>query len=128
MAAATRENDVGFFRDFPMRRVTASSLDAYLTDDQRIRILFLWGIDCVNCDIAKTQMLQSPARFQWPDVDWLHDNVYADRAMATRFALHGVPTFMVFHGARKLGRITPWPGSEPFIAAIEAARERLHTA
>ncbi|MFL6592980.1 MAG: hypothetical protein ACJ8GK_09785 [Luteimonas sp.] len=111
-----------------MRRITASSLDGCLVDDQRLRILFLWGVDCVNCDIAKAQMLQAPERFQWPDVDWLHDNVYVDRAMATRFALHGVPTFMVFHGTRKLGRITPWPGSDPFIAAIEAARQRLQPA
>jgi hypothetical protein len=108
-----------------MRAVTASSLDAELHDDGVIRILFLWGEDCSNCEIAKAQMLQSPAAYQWPDVAWLHDNVYDDRAMATRFALHGVPTFMVFRGARKLGRISPWPGGEAFIAAIQAARERL---
>jgi hypothetical protein len=116
------------FGALPMRRVTAATLDAVLTDDNLIRILFLWGDDCVNCDIAKAQILQSPGAFRWPDVEWLHDNVYEDRAMATRFALHGVPTFMVFHGARKLGRISPWPGCEPFAAAIEAARARLRPA
>jgi len=67
-------------------------------------------------------MLQSPGDFTWPGVHWLHDNVYDDRAMATRFGLHGIPTFIVFRGAKKLGRISPWPGSEQFIAAIERAR------
>ena len=112
----------GFFDAFPMRAVTSSNLDDALSDDGRLRILFLWGRDCPNCDIAKAQMLESPARFLWPDVAWLHDNVYEDRAMAVRFGLHGIPTFMVFRGARKLGRITPWPGTEAFAAAIERAR------
>ena len=58
----------------------------------------------------------------WPDVDWLHDNVYADPRMGTRFGLHGIPTFLVFRGARKLGRITPWPGTGPFVEAIERLR------
>lgn len=113
-----------FFADLPMRAVTSSTLDAKLADDGRLRILFLWGRDCPNCDIAKAQMRVSPASFHWPDVEWLHGNVYDDRSLATRFGLHGVPTFMVFRGATKLGRISPWPGSEQFIAAIERARSR----
>jgi len=111
-----------FFEAFPMQRVDAGGFDAALADDGAIRILFLWGRDCPNCDIAKGEMLLAPARFRWPDVHWLHDNVYEDRAMATRFGLHGIPTFMVFRGTRKLGRITPWPGTEAFVAAIERAR------
>jgi len=111
-----------FFEHFPMQRVRTGELDAVLAADERLRVLFLWGRDCPNCDIAKGEMLLAPERFRWPDVDWLHDNVYEDRAMAVRFGLHGIPTFMVFRGARKLGRITPWPGTEAFVAAIERAR------
>jgi len=111
-----------FFSTLAMQAVTSGDLDARLHDDGLLRILFLWGHDCPNCDIAKAQMLQSPADFAWPDVQWLHDNVYDDRAMATRFGLHGIPTFIVFRGTKKLGRISPWPGGEHFIAAIERAR------
>ena len=110
-----------FFDQFPMRLVRADALDATLAEDVRLRILFLWGRDCPNCDIAKGEMLLAPERFRWPDVEWLHDNVYEDRAMAVRFGLHGIPTFMVFRGPRKLGRITPWPGTEAFVAAIDRA-------
>lgn len=112
-----------FFERFPMRLVRSDALDALLIDDGRLRVLFLWGRDCPNCDIAKGEMLLAPQRFRWPDVDWLHDNVYEDRAMAVRFGLHGIPTFMVFRGARKLGRITPWPGTDAFVAAIDRARD-----
>ncbi|NUS38058.1 MAG: thioredoxin family protein [Lysobacter sp.] len=111
-----------FFHAFPMRAVTAHELDDVLADDTTTRVLFLWGRDCPNCDLAKGEMLLAPERFRWPDVEWLHDNVYDDRAMAVRFGLHGIPAFMVFRGARKLGRITPWPGADAFVAAIERVR------
>jgi hypothetical protein len=58
-------------------------------------------------------------RFQWPQVRWLHDNVYDDPDMAARFGLHGIPVFFVFRSERKMGRITAWPGPQAFIEAIE---------
>ena len=64
-------------------------------------------------------MLLARDRFQWPRVRWLHDNVYDDPTMATRFGLYGVPAFFVFRGERKMGRIGKWPGTQAFVQAIE---------
>lgn len=111
-----------FFERFPMRRVSATSLDDVLVDDGCLRVLFLWGRDCPNCDIAKGQMLLTPDRFLWPDVEWLHDNVYEDPAMGTRFGLHGIPAFFVFRGRARLGRMSQWPGTHAFVQAIEKLR------
>jgi hypothetical protein len=109
-----------FFARFPMPKITSAELDADLAaDDNRIAILFLWGRDCPNCDIAKRQILLTPERFERPDVRWLSDNVYDDPKMATRFGLHGIPAFFLFHRGKKLGRISPWPGTEAFMAAVE---------
>jgi thiol-disulfide isomerase/thioredoxin len=108
-----------FFTRFPMQRVANTELDAELAvDDNRIAILFLWGRDCPNCDIAKRQMLLTAERFSLPEVRWLHDNVYDDPTMATRFGLHGIPAFFLFHKGRKLGRITSWPGTDAFVDAV----------
>jgi len=110
----------GFFDAFPMRHVRSEGLDAVLAEGGAgLTILFLWGNDCPNCDVAKRQMLATPERFDWPCVRWLQANVYADPEIGTRFGLHGVPAFLVFNGPRRLGRISPWPGTEPFCAAIE---------
>lgn len=108
-----------FFWQFPMKLVREARLDEFLPDDGHLRILFLWGKDCPNCDVAKGQMLLAQERFSWPDVEWLHDNVYEDPAMGTRFGLHGIPAFLVFRGSKKLGRIGQWPGIEAFVSAIE---------
>jgi thiol-disulfide isomerase/thioredoxin len=108
-----------FFKQFPMQRVIDGELDAALEpESDRLVILFLWGRDCPNCDVAKRSMLLTPGRFEWPAVRWLHDNVYDDPTMATRFGLHGIPAFFLFHRGRKLGRITSWPGTEAFVDAV----------
>lgn len=109
-----------FFGRFPMQQVNSVSLDDVLREEGApLSILFLWGRDCPNCDIAKRAMLLARDRFQWPRVRWLHDNVYDDPTMATRFGLHGVPAFFVFRGERKMGRISEWPGTQAFVQAIE---------
>lgn len=110
------------FAALGMQRVDAATLDDVLLNDDVVRILFLWGNDCPNCDVAKAQLLQAPDRFRWRDVAWLHQNVYDEPALATRFGLHGIPAFMVFRGQRRIGRISPWPGSDAFVAAIERVR------
>lgn len=114
-----------FFGRFAMQRVHSGELDAVLADGSAaLDVLFLWGRDCPNCDIAKRAMLAQPERLNWPQVRWLHCNVYDDEAMATRFALHGIPTFFVFAHGKRLGRITSWPGTEAFRTAIDGILAR----
>jgi thioredoxin-like negative regulator of GroEL len=109
-----------FFDRFAMQHVHSSELDAVLADGSAVLdVLFLWGRDCPNCDIAKRAILARPERLSWPQVRWLHCNVYDDEAMATRFGLHGIPTFFVFAHGKRLGRITSWPGAEAFRTAID---------
>lgn len=114
-----------FFDRFPMQRVRSDTLAAVLAESgAAISVLFLWGRDCPNCDIAKRAMLLGQSRLQWANVRWLHDNVYDDPAMATQFGLHGIPAFFVFACSRKLGRITSWPGLDAFVAAIDTQLAR----
>jgi len=109
-----------FFARFPMRAIRSEALDAVLAEPGAppLSLLFLWGFNCPNCDVAKRAILVSPARFQWGQARWLHCNVYEDAEMANRFGLHGVPAFFVFCGTRRIGRITGWPGAEAFTRAI----------
>ncbi|GBQ69095.1 thiol-disulfide isomerase [Ameyamaea chiangmaiensis NBRC 103196] len=125
MIATTGTTVPTFFEQFAMTAVTHATLDDALSEaPDGLSILFLWGLNCPNCDVAKASLLRAPARFAWPDVRWLQCNVYDDMPMATRFSLHGAPTFLVFRGGRSLGRMTGWPGADAFTAAIE--RQRAH--
>jgi hypothetical protein len=119
-------NESDFFQLLPIRAVSSATLPDVLADSAAVglTILFLWGRDCPNCDIAKAAILMRRERFLWPDVRWLHCNVYGDAEMATRFSLHGIPVFLLFRGSRALGRITSWPGAERFAAAVEKQRSQ----
>lgn len=113
-----------FFARFPMRQVTSDVLDAVLAESKAaLDVLFLWGRDCPNCDIAKRAILARPERMIWPDVRWLQGNVYEDPALATRLGLHGIPTFFVFRRGRRLGRITSWPGVDTFRSTVDGLLE-----
>jgi hypothetical protein len=113
-----------FFEKFPINAVTSAALTETLAATAGVKILFLWGYQCPNCDVAKRAMLVAPERLAWPYVTWLHCNVYEDAEMATRFSLHGVPVFMVFQNTKSVGRITGWPGMERFCDAIETQRKQ----
>lgn len=115
-----------FFEQFAMLEVSNATLDSELAASPAdIDILFLWGRDCPNCEIAKRMILATPSRFQWPQVRWLHGNVYDEPTLGTRFGLHGIPAFIVFSRGRKLGRISPFPGVDPFTLAIDAQIAKL---
>ncbi|TDR42474.1 hypothetical protein DFR29_10857 [Tahibacter aquaticus] len=114
-----------FFQHFPMQAVLSRELDALLADGTAdLDVLFLWGRDCPNCDIAKRALLAQPHKLERSGLRWLHCNVYDDETMATRFGLHGIPTFFVFRRGKRLGRITSWPGIDAFAAVLDA---QLHS-
>jgi hypothetical protein len=110
-----------FFDRFPIRPATYDTVNAALAepDAAPLTILLLWGQNCPDCELAMRALLAEQARLTWPDVRWLHCNVYNELDMASRFSLHGIPVFVVFRGTESLGRITSWPGVDNFIAAIE---------
>jgi len=110
-----------FFQRFPMRRVTSAEIESALAETvpERLTILYLWGRDCSNCDVAKRALSTARGRFRWSEIRWFHNNVYDDLDMATRYGLHGIPAFIVFRGRKPLGRITSWPGTDAFVEAIE---------
>lgn len=79
------------FAVFDMRELTADTFDAGLQsagDD--LAVVFFWGLDCFNCEIAKKAMLAQPDAIRALGLRWFHSNVYEHRALGRRFTLHGV--------------------------------------
>ena len=50
---------------------------------------------------------------------WFQANIYDDFDLATRFGLFGIPVFLFFKDGKKLGKISPFPGFEPFLEAVQ---------
>lgn len=80
--------------------------------------VFFWGHDCPNCEVAKKMLFQDLEEFTSFGFKWFHVNVYEDSDLGTRFGLHGIPTFLFFFKAKRLGKISPFPGTEAFFEAL----------
>ena len=117
------------FEAFSMDELTAATFDDGLREaGDALAVVFFWGVDCFNCEVAKKTMLAQRDAIEALGLRWFHANVYADMALARRFALHGVPTFFFFHRGKKLGRATGWHGLPQFRLAVAAAREKIAAA
>jgi hypothetical protein len=121
--------DSSAFAVFDMQELSAASFDAGLASaGDGLAVVFFWGFDCFNCEIAKKAMLAQPDAIRALDLKWFHSNVYEHRELGRRFLLHGVPTWFFFHRGKRLGRATGWHGLALFEAAVAAAREKIRGA
>ncbi|AIO65928.1 thioredoxin family protein [Burkholderia oklahomensis] len=121
--------DATAFAAFDMQELDAESFDAGLASaGDALAVVFFWGIDCFNCEIAKKAMLANPDAIRALGLEWFHSNVYEHRELARRFVLHGVPTWFFFRRGKRLGRVTGWHGLAQFEAAVAAARAKAEAA
>ncbi|WP_082711709.1 thioredoxin family protein [Burkholderia singularis] len=117
--------DSAAFAAFDMQALDAAHFDAGLVAaGDRLAVVFFWGVDCFNCEIAKKAMLANPDAIRALGLKWFHCNIYEHRELGRRFGLHGVPTWFFFHRGRRLGRATGWHGLAQFEAAVAAARAK----
>lgn len=114
------------FARLDMQEVHSTTLEAHLAQaGDRLVCIFCWGVDCFNCEVAKKAMLANPEAVEKLDLAWMHGNVYADRDLAMKFGLHGIPVFVFYHRSRKLGIATGWHGTAQFEAAVANARKKI---
>ena len=86
--------------------------------DDQLKIVYVWGEDCPNCIVAKTQMKEMLEELLALPVAFYSANAYEHRDLATRFGLFGIPVFFFFKNGRKIGRITSWPGRVELLETI----------
>ena len=93
--------------------IAADELDGIIAaPGAELRVLYLWGPDCPNCVIFKRRLpfvLESLA-----DVPFrlFALDVYAHPEVATRFAVHGIPHFVLFKSGKKLGKMSEFRGDK----------------
>ena len=112
------------FEILEMEAFDSRSLDNIL-QSEGLKILFLWGYNCPNCEVAKSSLEIEAEKIKEFPFKWFHCNVYEDFDVSTRFGLHGIPVFLFFNGSKNLGRITSYPGFEAFYEVLNKI-SKLH--
>lgn len=113
------------FEALEMSELTPESFDRALVENNgKIVGVFFWGHDCPNCDVAKKMMLLDANDVKAVGLKWFHVNTYNHFELGTRFGLFGIPTFLFFLDGKKLGKISPFPGIDPFLTALHQLKTK----
>lgn len=110
-----------FFSTYSFEKISSQDFDSKLGSSEltdQIVCVFFWGHDCPNCEIAKKVLVDRKSDVDTLKIKWYHANIYEDFDLATRFGLFGIPVFMFFKNTKKLGKISPFPGFDPFYEAV----------
>lgn len=108
-----------FFKNFSIQQLKADNFELVFSKSETDLVgVFFWGLQCPNCEVAKNSLNENREVLKTLPITWYHVNVYEDFELGTRFGLHGIPTFLFFYKQKKLGRISPYPGIDPFLEAL----------
>ena len=91
---------------------TPETFDAALqAPDDTLVVVYFWGPECPNCEVFARDLPgllpELPATVRLIKV-----NAYEHTGLAQRFALFGIPGFVLFRAGKKLGMMRQYYGRE----------------
>lgn len=118
-------HDHSFFKKVKIEELNTQNFESKMTDSSSELVgIFFWGHNCPNCEIAKNQLSEENEAMNSIGIKWFHVNTYENFDLGTRFGLFGIPTFLFFNNEKKLGRISPFPGTDAFFAALNDLKNK----
>jgi thioredoxin 1 len=98
---------------------TPDELDALLSaKSERLLVLYLWGPDCPNCVVFKRSLPALLAGLSDLELSFVSLDAYAYPELARRYAVYGIPHFLLFKHGRKLGKMSEFRGDAQWLAVI----------
>ena len=108
-----------------MDEITPAELETRLAQrDGRLLLLYLWGRDCPNCEIFKRSLPRLLPELEQLPVDFVALNVYEHPEVARRFAVFGIPHFLLFRDGQKLGKMSEFRGEAFWLAVVREQVEK----
>ncbi len=112
-----------FFEKVKCEQISEQNFDQFLLRTG-LKILFLWGHQCPNCEISKNVMADRFEELNKQGFYWGDCNVYENMEFGKRFGIHGIPVFMFFRDQKVLGKVSPFPGWAPFLEVLEKIQQK----
>jgi len=104
---------------------TPETFDALVTEARdELVVVYFWGPKCPNCEVFAANLDALLEALDGERVRLVKVNAYEHDALATRFAIFGIPQFHLFRDGRHLGRMSEFV-SRPYWLAV--VREHLPT-
>ena len=86
---------------------------------------FFKNVKIEELNVANFESKLNEASSELVGIKWFHVNTYENFELGTQFGLFGIPTFIFFHKDKRLGRISPFPGVDPFFSALDDLKTKI---
>lgn len=106
---------------------TPESFDELIGTGPELVVAYFWGPECPNCEVFARDLPGLLAELPQQGVRVVKVNAYEHPELARRFALFGIPGFVLFKGGKKLGMMRQYHGREYWKAVVtEQAAAAAH--
>lgn len=82
-------------------------------------VVDFWGEGCPNCDVFAAQRPALLKALRGKRVRMVKVNAYVHDTLARRFALFGIPSFLLFRDGKLLGRMSEYYGRQHWLEVVE---------
>jgi thioredoxin-like negative regulator of GroEL len=104
---------------FPVAQATPDTFDALTTETKGpLVIVYFWGPQCPNCEIFAREMPEVLSELSGAEVSLVKTNAYEYPELARRFAIAGIPAFVLFRNGVKLGMMRQYYGKDYFVSVV----------
>lgn len=97
---------------------TPQSFDELIGTQNVLVVVYFWGPDCPNCEIFARDLPGLLEAIPQSGVRVVKVNAYEYPELARRYALFGIPAFVLFKGGVKLGMMRQYHGREYWTAVV----------
>lgn len=94
-----------------MTSASEATFDALLAQSpQMLSVIYFWGENCPNCEVFARDLPQLLEELPEGKVRVVKVNAYEEPELARRYAIFGIPAFVLFKGGKKLGMMRQYHG------------------
>ena len=97
---------------------TPETFDELITAPGDLVVVYFWGPDCPNCEVFARDLPELLPAIPQTGVRIVKVNAYEHPDLARRFALFGIPGFVLFKDNVKLGMMRQYHGKAYWTAVI----------
>lgn len=82
-------------------------------------VVYFWGKNCPNCEIFARYLPGLLEALRGAPFRIVKVNVYEHMSLATRFALVGIPAFLLVRDGKKLGKLSEFYDKDTWLGIIQ---------
>lgn len=101
-----------------VQHATPETFDELIAAQDALVVLYFWGPDCPNCEVFARDLPELLTQIPSDGVRLVKVNAYEHPELARRYAIFGIPSFVLYKGGKKLGMMRQYNGREYWTSVV----------